>query len=83
MMMMMMMMMMIYSSLFGSPSRCVLKQGVLGKVWSMGQWGIFSFAALGMFAISLVRNTSCYTVYVCVSVSVSVGGLVCYMYVSV
>lgn len=35
--------------------RCVMEKGVLQKLWSLLQWSIFSFAALGMFAISLVR----------------------------
>jgi len=33
-----------------------MEKGVLKKLWSLLQWAIFSFAALGMFAISLVRT---------------------------
>ena len=35
--------------------RCIMEKGVFNKLWSLLQWAIFSFAALGMFAISLVR----------------------------
>ncbi|EDO46305.1 predicted protein, partial [Nematostella vectensis] len=38
-------------------SRCILERGILAKIWSLLQWAVFSFAALGMFAISLVPYT--------------------------
>ncbi|XP_048585102.1 lipase maturation factor 2 isoform X2 [Nematostella vectensis] len=36
---------------------CILERGILAKIWSLLQWAVFSFAALGMFAISLVPYT--------------------------
>ncbi|KAM7441466.1 Lipase maturation factor2 [Porites harrisoni] len=36
---------------------CVMEKGVFKKLWSLLQWAIFSFATLGMFAISLVPYT--------------------------
>jgi len=36
---------------------CVMEKGVLKKLWSLLQWAIFSFAALGIFAIRLVPWT--------------------------
>lgn len=36
---------------------CVMQKGILNKLWSLLQWAVFSFAAFGMFAISLVPYT--------------------------
>ncbi|XP_078346417.1 lipase maturation factor 2-like isoform X1 [Oculina patagonica] len=36
---------------------CIMDKGVFNKLWSLLQWAIFSFAALGMFAISLFPYT--------------------------
>ena len=36
--------------------RCVMEKGMFNKLLSLLQWAIFSSAALGMFAISLVRG---------------------------
>jgi len=36
---------------------CIMEKGVFSKLWSLLQWAIFSFATLGMFAISLVPYT--------------------------
>ncbi|XP_031567150.1 lipase maturation factor 2-like, partial [Actinia tenebrosa] len=36
---------------------CIMERGLVTKVWSILQWFVFSFAALGIFAISLVPYT--------------------------
>ncbi|KAK3744271.1 hypothetical protein QZH41_019939 [Actinostola sp. cb2023] len=36
---------------------CIMERGIMSKLWCILQWCIFSFAAIGMFAISLVPYT--------------------------
>ncbi|CAH3106819.1 unnamed protein product [Pocillopora meandrina] len=43
--------------IIASVSGCVKQKGILNKLWSLLQWAVFSYAALGMFAISLVPYT--------------------------